>query len=494
MSLGALDFAFFFPLVLALYWALPRRPAVQNAVLLAASYVFYASWDARLLPVLLFATGVDYVIGRYLGREAPQDADEASAAKATRQRQAALALSVVVNVGLLGYFKYTGFFLQSLHDLLQGLGLSGSVPVLRLALPLGISYYTLIKLAYILDVYRRRQKPCRSLLTFATFVAFFPQITAGPISRARQLMPQLERPRVLEPSHLAAAAGSFVLGFVMKSYVADWLAQSYVDPVFSAPDSYGPAGHWVALLAYGAQIFCDFAGYTYLAIGVGRFFGVELPANFNYPYLSQGLMEFWRRWHITLNQWLFDYIYGPLTTSRGWWRGRLGLGFLVVFLVSGLWHGARWTYVVWGLLHGAGLLVQYRWGEWYKTLCRRDRVWVQRRRSRPYALAGWVLTQAFFLFTLIPFRANTLAEAGRFTAGLVTGPGHQTPNLASTNLVACVLFLLGYHLLELQPGQRLRRGFFALPAPVRGVVYGLVIVFLFLFVPVGAGTFIYAQF
>ncbi len=488
MSLAEVEFVFFFAGVFALYWLLPRRAALQNGCLLVAGYLFYYSWNPTLVWVIALATTVDYGAARYM--EAHRDDD--------RRRLAALWVSIVYNVGQLCWFKYVGFFATSLNDLLSVVGLAPSLPVLRLALPIGLSYYTLQKLAYAVDVYYGRYEACRSPLRFATFVAFFPQLIAGPIVRGNQLLPQLEQPRRLEPDVLRRAASAFLLGFVLKAYVGDWLGQNVADPVFRDPAAYSVLGHWMGLAGYAGQVFGDFGGYSFMAIGVGRAFGIELPLNFNLPFLSKNLMELWRRWHITLNTWLFDYLYGPLTTSHGWFRGRLDLGFLIVFIVSGLWHGATWGFVLWGALHGFGLVAQRRWDVFYRGLCRKDRVWVGRRKTRRYALAALLVTQVFFLVTLVPFRTPDLGGALSFAGGLFVSGGSAIPGVSRAldafNLLLCFGFLGAYHLLDVGPLPALRDRFFTLPAPLRGVVYGLVVAVLALLMPMSSGAFVYAQF
>jgi alginate O-acetyltransferase complex protein AlgI len=366
-------------------------------------------------------------------------------------------------------------------------------------LPLGISFYTFQKLAYIIDVYDGRLQPCRSLLDFSVYVAFFPQIVAGPIVRGGELLPQLAAPRRLTVELVSAGAGIFLLGFVKKAYVAEYLGQFLVDPVFAEPGAYSRLGHLLALLGYGAQVFCDFSGYSEMAIGCGRLFGIELPVNFNYPYLSKNLIEFWRRWHITLNTWLFDYIYGPLTAGQGFMRGRLDLGFVVVFLLSGLWHGARWTFVLWGAIHAVALIATRRWDVYYRGLCRRDRRYVAIRKGGPYVAAAWLLTQVTFLLSLIPFRAATIEQAWAFARGLVVSTGslvvpEKAPFLRGPNLLLCFGFVVGYHLLEVGRGRELREGVLGLPPLVRGIACGVLIALLFLLVPISTGTFIYALF
>jgi alginate O-acetyltransferase complex protein AlgI len=492
---------FFLPVVLAVYWALPRRAPVQNVFLVAISYVFYASWNPRMVWVIALATAVDYVIGLYIAAQRAQaNADGELPAPARRRARVALGVSIAYNLGQLGYFKYAGFFAASLDDLLSALGLGTPLPVLHVLLPLSISFFTLQKLAYAIDVYYGRLPACRSPLTFATFVAFFPQLVAGPIPRGSELLPQLEAPRRLLPSHLTEGAGLFFLGFVKKAFIADYLGQYLVNPVFADPSGYSTLGVWLALVGYSFQVFCDFSGYSEMAIGCARMLGIQLPENFRYPFFARNLIDLWRRWHITLNTWLFDYLYGPMTTGSSWMRGRLDLGFLIVFLISGLWHGAMWTFILWGLLHGIGLVVTRRWDEHYRGLCRKDRSYVALRKSRRYVTAAWLLTQLFFVLTLIPFRAPTLGAAGAMASGLLLPrggllvPPHDGTYLQYPMLVLCLALVVGYHLLATDRGQRVRDRFFGLPPFVRGTIYGVAIAFLVLFTPLAAGTFIYANF
>ncbi len=496
MNLSEVEFAFFFPLVFAVHWLLPRGKTWQNAFLLVASYVFYWTWNPRLVPLLLAATAVDYVVGLRLGGGGASS-DSAGAAPSGRRR-VLLGLSLAFNLGVLGFFKYSGFFAESLNALFGRLGLNPSLPVLHLVLPLGLSYYTLQKIGYVVDVYYGRQEACRSLLDFALFTAFFPQMIAGPISRAHALLSQLALPRALEADRLGSGALTYLVGFGLKAFVADYLGRYLVTPVFANEAAYSVAGHWLGLVGFALQVFCDFAGYSFLAIGCARMLGIELPTNFTTPFLATSLFDFWRRWHITLNTWLFEFIYTPLITSRGVFRGRFDAALLVTFLASGLWHGAQATFVVWGLAQGLGLVVVRRFDDFYRGLCRKDRAWVARRRSGGYEVAAWILTQAFFLLTLVPFRTPSLGATGSFLQGLFVSAGQASPIVddakVAFNLGMSVLLVVAYHLLASDYGKRLREGFLALPAPVRGFAYGVAVVFFSIFMPTGSGAFIYAQF
>jgi D-alanyl-lipoteichoic acid acyltransferase DltB (MBOAT superfamily) len=468
----AIEFWLFLPVLFAVHWLAPRRATVQNAILLVASYAFYASWSVRLLPVIVVATAVDYSIALFI--DARRDRPGAM--------RAALAISLVYNVLQLGYFKYAGWLFGA-----------------TIALPIGISFWTMSKVGYVLDVYYGRIAACRSPLTFATYVAFFPQLIAGPIVRA-DMLEQYAAPRVLSTDRLREGALAFLVGYVLKAMVADWLALAIVDPAWPQASGYSTLGHWVLLALYAIQIFGDFAGYSLLAIGTGRLFGLELPVNFEYPFISTTMVEFWRRWHISLNRWLFDYIYGPLTTGEGWFRGRLRAAFILVLLLSGVWHGARSTFAVWGLVHGVALAIWQTYDVAYRKACRRDRAWVARRKQAFYVATAWLVTQGFFLVTLSIFRSSSLAEAGDFVQALfiprggVVLPDYHIVPVRALPLTGCVGFVVAYHLFELGQGRVVRARLLAAPPVVRGVAYGLVIVLLLLFMPIAASGFVYGAF
>jgi len=487
VSLTGVAFALFLPLVLGAYWLLPRRAVLQNAVLLLASLGFYLSWSPEWLLLLIFGTVLDFGLAQVV-------ADER---RPTGVRRLALGVAVAANLGALLWFKYVGFLTDAMHALFAAAGLPSSATAMAVVLPLGLSYYTLIRIGYLLDVHHRRIAPSRSLLEFATFVMFFPQIIAGPITRAGRMLPQLRDARRLDPTRVAQGANAFLLGWWMKGYLADWIAPALVEPVFADPGAAGAAAHWLALGGYAVQVFGDFAGYSLLAIGVAALLGLELPVNFDRPFLSRSMPEFWRRWHISLNTWLFDYLYGPWVTGTGWLRGRIALTLVLVFALSGLWHGARWTFVVWGLLHGLALAVHHGWDTWYRARCRVDRRWVTARKHAAYALAAWLLTQAWFLGSLILFRAEDLGSVGRFLRGLL-GQGTGFPaEMDAITLVNCAVafgFIVVHHLLALPAAERVRSLGARTPAALRGIFYGGVIVWLLVFAPLGRGTFIYAQF
>jgi alginate O-acetyltransferase complex protein AlgI len=493
MTFTSVEFLFFFVPAFVVYWLLPRRAAWQNAWLLLLGGVFYASWHPHMLALLVVAILFDYTIGVFISRN-PADGTPGR----TSLRRRLLGLSIGGNLALLGYFKYLGFMAASLAALLERMGMPGALPSLEIALPMGISYFTLQKLSYVIDVYDSRLPACTSLPRFATAIAFFPHMVAGPVTRPAALLPQLEVPRHLQPTDISTGALLFLVGFLEKACIADNFASTLVDPVFSRPGELSASAHWLAALGYTMQVFCDFAGYSLMALGVARGLGLSLPVNFDKPFLSINLNEFWRRWHISLNTWIFEYIYTPLTTGTGFFRGRLDLGFLLVFLVSGLWHGASWGFVAWGAMHGLGLVVVRRWDEFYRGLCRKDRKWVARRRTTAYKGVAWALTMGFFVLSLIPFRAGTGADLVAFLGGLVPGGARENLPLGLFTLTTTVgvglTVVTVEHLLGLPRFAPLSGRFLALPAPVRGLVYGLVVVYVLVFVPQTQGLFIYARF
>ena len=336
MTFDSLEFLIFLPIVVGVHWQLPGK--WRKYWLLAASYFFYMYWNPALIVLLLFSTVVDYSCGRGM--------EGAGAGR----RKALLLVSVFVNLGLLVSFKYLDFFGDTVNGLCAWMGLAYRVPAMNLILPVGISFYTFQTMSYTIDVYRGRVPAERDFGTFALYVTFFPQLVAGPIERAATLLPQLRAERGLDREDFAAGFQLLVSGFFRKVVIAD-LCGSYVDRVYGAAGPVEGAAVAVATLLFAVQIYCDFAGYSEIAAGCARLMGVRLMRNFDRPYLSGSIREFWRRWHISLSGWFTDYLYIPLGGSRQGLKRQL-FATLVVFCASGLWHGARWTFVLWGLFHG----------------------------------------------------------------------------------------------------------------------------------------------
>ena len=342
MGFASLEFGIFILFVFALYFALPLRG--QNRMLLAASYLFYAAWDWRFVFLLLLSTGVDYTVGRRLGVTTDP-----------RIRRRLVFGSLFTNLGILGFFKYVGFFSDSVRDGFAALGIELSSITLDVVLPVGISFYTFQTLSYTIDVYRGRLEPVDNPLEFALFVAFFPQLVAGPIERARRLLPQIGTARRVGWAQLNSGTWLVVSGFFKKLVIADNLAV-IVDAVYR-PGADPTSGEIVvASYAFAWQIYCDFSGYSDIARGIARLLGFELMLNFNIPYAAANPAEFWRRWHISLSTWLRDYLYISLGGNRHG-SGRTYRNLFLTMLLGGLWHGAAWPFVLWGGYHGVLLML-----------------------------------------------------------------------------------------------------------------------------------------
>ena len=345
MLFPTITFAVFLLLVFVGNWALMPRPVLWKAFILVASLVFYGLWDWRFVFLLLVSAGVNQLFAVGVERAATPSS-----------RRAMLAGAVAVDLAILGWFKYYGFFVTSAINFLAAFGLNADLPLLRIALPVGISFLTFRVLSYVIDVYRGAMRPA-SALDFTVYVAFFPYIMAGPIARARDFIPQLGAPR--DPRRLDSGRAFFLIaaGLVKKMLIADYVATHIVNGVFTSPGQYTSAEVLVGIVGYAVQIYCDFSAYTDIAIGVSLLLGFTLPDNFDAPYTAASVQDFWRRWHITLSTWLRDYLYIPLGGNR---RGqaRTYANLLLTMLLAGLWHGAAWTFVFWGALHGAGLVVE----------------------------------------------------------------------------------------------------------------------------------------
>lgn len=339
MLFNSLDFAFFLPLVFLLYWFVAnKRLRVQNIFLVAASYFFYGWWDWRFLSLIVISTLVDFAVGRALGAELRPN-----------RRRLLLWISIAVNLGFLGFFKYFNFFVDSFSTAFSFMGMPSGNSSLRIILPVGISFYTFQTMSYTIDIYRKKLEPTRDLAGFAAFVAFFPQLVAGPIERASNLLPQMLKKRVFSRDTATKGIRLILWGFIKKIVIADSLAPA-VNEIFSNYQDQSSAILLLGALLFAFQIYGDFSGYSDIARGVARLLGFELMLNFNFPYFSRSIGEFWRKWHISLSTWFRDYLYIPLGGSRvGKARGVRNI--FAIFLVSGLWHGANWTFVTWGGIH-----------------------------------------------------------------------------------------------------------------------------------------------
>lgn len=339
MLFNSLDFAIFLPIVFIIYWFLLRNKyKIQNLLIVIASYVFYGWWDYRFLALIIFSTIVDYVIGNELGKNYTKN-----------KRKTLLIVSVAINLGFLGFFKYYNFFVDNFIEAFSFFGHSIQVSSLNVILPVGISFYTFQTLSYSIDVYRNKIEPTKDLISFAAFVSFFPQLVAGPIERASHLLPQFYKNRKF--NYLLAVDGlrQILWGLFKKIVIADNCAE-YANLIFNNSNDYSGSTLVLGALFFTFQIYCDFSGYSDIAIGVSRLFGFDLKRNFAFPYFSRDVGEFWRRWHISLSTWFRDYLYIPLGGSRGSKFQQIRNTF-IIFIVSGFWHGANWTFIIWGALN-----------------------------------------------------------------------------------------------------------------------------------------------
>lgn len=423
-------FIFFFLIVFCIYWALQKHNH-RKLWLLVCSYLFYSAWDWRFLFLLLLSTVIDYFVGLMLSRPQVNDlqstvlepaiptSDIVEKRRATsfgnwdallnkpqnqQQRQAWLILSLVVNLGILGFFKYYNFFTESAANLLAFLGLPISLTSLKIILPAGISFYTFQTLSYSLDAYLGKLKPVKSFWDFSLFVTFFPQLVAGPIVRASTFLPQLLTPKNLSEVDFRGCLMLFFVGYFKKACISDNLSP-LVEQYFTNPENYPFLSCWIAVISFVIQIYCDFSGYSDMAIASAGLLGYKLPLNFNFPYLSGNITDLWQRWHITLYSWLRDYVYIPLMRKRPKAERTELFGYrnlLTLMLLSGLWHGAAWHFVVWGGLNGIALVVHKQWSSRiapYKEL-------VPLRK-----MLGIPLTLYWFCASAIFFRSNDLSSA-----------------------------------------------------------------------------------
>jgi alginate O-acetyltransferase complex protein AlgI len=400
----------FFAIVWLTYWHLPHRG--QNVLLLLASFVFYGWWDWRFLLLLIATASIDFCVALGIDRARQRGANRT----ATR----ILFVSIGANLVVLGVFKYFNFFIDSAEQALHALGFQGSFWTLHIILPVGVSFYTFQAMSYTIDVYRGVMRPVRSLSDFVLYVCFFPQLVAGPIERASSLLPQVQRPRMLWRRDIEEGLLLFALGFFRKVAIAD-PAGAIADHYFGKPDAFSSVQLVVGLLLYGVQIYNDFAGYSDMARGSARLLGFTLMRNFRHPYFAKNISDFWTRWHISLSTWLRDYLYIPLGGNR---RGpaRTRWNLIVTMLLGGLWHGAAWTFVVWGALHAAYLIAHHAWVEW-----RAPRQTEQPQASDDIGI-GWAAARcaqsigvvALVTFAWLFFRAPDFATAWAYLGGILS--------------------------------------------------------------------------
>lgn len=427
MLFNSIDFAIFLPIVFAIYWYLVNGSLrLQNAFLVVASYVFYGWWDWRFLALLIFSTLIDYSIGRRLAEEADKT-----------KRKALLWSSIVLNIGVLVFFKYADFFLENFITAFSFFGAQVNARALHIVLPIGISFYTFQTLAYTIDVYRKKIRPTTDLWAYAAFVSFFPQLVAGPIERATHLLPQFLHPRKFDDQKAVDGLRQILWGLFKKIVIADNCAR-FADLIFDQPEAYPGSVLVLGAFFFAVQIYGDFSGYSDIAIGTARLFGFDLLKNFAFPYFSRDIAEFWRRWHISLTSWFRDYLYIPLGGSRGSIRSTVR-NIFIVFMISGLWHGARWTFVIWGALHALYYLPLLLTRTNRKNL---DTIAPGRAFPRFREFVSMLSTAILTTFAWIFFRSETLNQALLYISGIFSASLFTFPDLSHFDRWAITLLLL----------------------------------------------------
>lgn len=478
MFFNSLDFAVFLPLVFLLYWAVANGSLrMRNLFLVVVSYYFYGYWDPRFLTLIVFSTAVDYMIGNGLrGNNDPFG------------RKCLLWLSVLINLGLLGVFKYYNFFLENFTEAFSFLGYEIKGDTLDIILPVGISFYTFQTLSYTIDVYRRKLEPARDFTTYAAYVCFFPQLVAGPIERGTHLLPQFRTLHRFDYSRAVDGLRQILWGLVKKIVIADNCAY-YANKVFNHTDDYNGAGVALGVLAFTFQIYGDFSGYSDIAIGTSRLFGFDLKKNFAFPYFSRDIAEFWRRWHISLSTWFRDYLYIPLGGSRGskWQQVR---NVFVIFLVSGFWHGAAWTFLVWGLLHAVYFLPLLLLGR-------------NRNNLEVVAANRWYpslkeLAQMLFTFLLVAlawvfFRAESVGQALEILGKVFSSSLFEGSKLIPERLSLAVAIFVLVEWFGRRDEYALERLFLNWPKVIRWAIYLALAVLILIYQGPKQG-FIYFQF
>jgi D-alanyl-lipoteichoic acid acyltransferase DltB (MBOAT superfamily) len=466
-------FAIFFLLVLPLSWLTMPWPHRWRPTIVLASYVFYSWWDWRFVFLLAGCTLWNQVLAVRIWRS-----------RAQSQRRALLVLALAGNLAVLGYFKYYDFFVSSSDNLLSLVGLDAPVGLESIVLPVGISFYTFMAISYVVDAYRGDFEPT-TLEKFAVYLSFFPHLVAGPIVRPAELIPQFERPR--DPRRVDTSRAFYLIatGLFKKVVIANYLASSIVDEVFAAPGQHSSLEILIAVYAYAVQIYADFSGYTDIAIGIALLLGFNFPQNFDSPYAAVSVQDFWRRWHMTLSRWLRDYVYIPLGGNRGRRPILTYRNLLLTMLIGGLWHGAAWTFVVWGGLHGAALAGERLWRERRGAESRQESTW-RRWQAR-------ILTFHFVCLAWIFFRADSFGAAWDMIEGLVSRWGESSPLVTSGVLLAIVVGIGSQYLPSRVPRLVMAR-FSRLPVLGQATVLAFALMLTSVLGPEGVAPFIYFQF
>jgi len=433
MLFNSIDFAIFFPIVFVLYWLVAKNLTLRNALILGSSYFFYGWWDVKFLLLIILSSFVDFIVGKSIGKQ-------------TNRKKNLLFASLFVNLGLLFYFKYTNFLIQSFVDSFTFFGGKIEVSTLNIILPVGISFYTFQTLSYTIDIYRNKLKPTKNWLAFFSFVAFFPQLVAGPIERASHLLPQFYKTYKFNYNQVKSGLLLVAFGLFKKMIIAD-RAAILVNQVYNNSTDYNGVETIIATILFAFQIYCDFSGYSDIAIGISRTLGFDLMKNFDSPYFSKSITEFWRRWHISLSTWFRDYVYIPLGGSKKG-KNRTYVNLFIVFIVSGLWHGAAITFLIWGVIHGFIIVLEKA------TKNLRVNIYSKLgliKNSISYKILFSLITFTIVSFAWIFFRANNFKDAMHIVNGLFENNYIIlfTSNLYKLGLIRSELIILAISIISL---------------------------------------------
>jgi len=468
MLFNSIDFAIFLPIVFILYWfATNKNLKSQNLLIVAASYLFYGWWDWRFLSMILFSTIVDFSVGLGLLKQENQI-----------KRKILLWTSILVNLGFLGYFKYYNFFLDNFITAFSFFGIEIKANSLNIILPVGISFYTFQTLSYSIDVYKRKLEPTKDFITFSAFVTFFPQLVAGPIERATHLLPQFYKKRTFDYSKAVDGMRQILWGLFKKIVIADNCAE-YANLIFNNSADYSGSTLVLGALFFTFQIYCDFSGYSDIAIGTSRLFGFDLMRNFNFPYFSRDIAEFWRRWHISLSTWFRDYLYIPLGGSRDSTRMKVRNTF-IIFIVSGFWHGANWTFIVWGALNAFYFLPLLLTNNNRNNL---ETVAQGKLLPNIKELSLMLFTFGLTVFAWIFFRAENIGHAFSYISEILSPSLFSIPKFAGMGRALTTIILVSIFVLVEWKG---REGQYAIAhlgikwkRPLRYAMYYAIIILIF---------------
>ena len=475
MLFPTIDFAIFFLVVFTLSWVLSPHATPWKLFMLGSSYFFYAWWNPRFVLLLVAETAI-----AHFGAQA------IASAKTEKARRNSMVVSVVLLLAILGYFKYVGFLAVNIDNLARSIGLGNLVPLIQPTLPIAISFFTFMAISYVVDNYRRQLEPATPI-DVAVYLAFFPHLIAGPIVRGGELLPQIRRRRDSQHIDYAHASELIVRGLFKKVVISSYISTAIVDPVFASPSSHSALDALFGVWGYAVQIYCDFSGYTDIAIGLALLLGIKFPVNFDRPYAALDLQDFWRRWHITLSRWLRDYLYIPLGGNRGS-NGEVMRNIMITMILGGLWHGADWTFLAWGFLHGAGQVVGH--------LRRKRRT---ERGLEPVATGPLRhVNQVFWTFQFVClawifFRATSFSNAFAVIDRIFNGWGTPS-NLVTPLVVLTVIAVVGVQQVPVKFGQRVAHWWSDQRIAIQASLLAIVLLGITTLGPTGVAPFIYYRF